>query len=218
MALAADALISLAALKEARTFVGTGSDAALERAIEKASAIIRDYVGWPVVGLSGITEYHTPQRCSHELLLLDRPIVSIASVHEDPMCQYGADTLLEAGSDYIVSMPSGRLLRVSDGLTVPWAGGWRSVKVVGSYGYLNQASPQVPSGAAAVPPDIQDACIWVASRIFGEDERRQFDVSSVTDATGTVTRFSSSRLPPMMRERLTNYRRWNLAPTGERDA
>lgn len=217
MAVDSNALLSLTQLKDAAGFGGNGQDTRLEIAINKASAIVRNYLGWGVVGQSAITEYHSPRGNTCELRTMDAPIVTITSVYEDAAREYGASTLLVADTDYIVSKATGKLTRIATRLPFPWMGGFRTVKIVGSYGYLSQDTIPLPVGASAVPADLVDVTQLIAARLFAADDRRQYDVSSTTDATGTTSRFTAARLTASEQERLGPYRRWDMQQTGERD-
>lgn len=212
MGLAGNALASLTELKDYMGgLAGMQREEALERSIDAASAIIATHLGRRLVGAAAMEEFHTHELYSEELFLLEWPAVAVTNVWEDATRVYA--TPLVAGTDYIVSKPGGKLQRISG----YWLTGFRAIKVSYTAGYLDK--DDLPAGAGAVPADIKDCCLWIASRLFQESERKEFDVSSVTDSLGTVTRFSGSRMPPMIRERLSPYRRrFALGVTGERDA
>lgn len=207
MALDATALVTVADLKEFSGLGGTNRDAALERAINAASREVQEYLGRKLCDSSLAdpwtrTEFHTLSALTNELWLLDWPIVS-ATVYEDAGRAYS--TALTANTDYVLDKPNGRIYRVgSGGGAVAWACGFEAIKVVGVLGYRDSAG--LPAAAAPVPPDIKDAVCWIAARIFNEGERRQQDVQSVTDATGTRTSFSASRIPPHIAALLESHR------------
>jgi hypothetical protein len=209
MPLDATALISVPEFKMAFGGVaGTNKDDAIERAINAASAIVQDHLGRKLCDRSLTnpwtrTEYHSVYHYTSELWLVDWPIVSITSVSEDTARAYS--TTLTVDQDFVIDKPNGRLLRVqSGGGAYPWMEGFEAIKVVGVLGY--QDTDGKPTAAAPVPSDIKDATAWIACRLFQEAEQKRWDVQSATDPTGTVTRFSASRLPPMMQDRLASHR------------
>lgn len=209
MALDAQALVSVAELKDFLGLAGSNRDNAVERAINAASSIIATHLGRKLCDSSlgtpwERTEYHSLDCYSSELWLADWPAVSITKVYEDATRGYGVATEV-AATGYVIDKAQGRLFRVQDGGgRIPWAVGFEAVKVVGLIGYRGQKEEQGALGE--VPSDIKDSCLFVASRLYQEADKKQFDVSSMTDATGTVQRFSGSRLPPMIAERLASHR------------
>jgi hypothetical protein len=210
MALDPKALVTLADFKAFGGWTGSNKDDAMERAINAASAFVGNHLGRTLCDASLLTpwartEYHSFDAYTNELWMVDWPIVSITSVHEDASRAYGAAALLVENTDYVVDKPQGRLYRVSSSAGPgTWAIGWEAVKVIGVLGYRDHAG--LPVAAGTVPSDIKDVVCWVAGRLFQEAEQKRFDVQSATDATGTVTRFSASRLPPMMQDVLASHR------------
>jgi hypothetical protein len=221
MGLNATALVSVEDLKGFMGGLsGSGQDPRLEEAINAASAIVSEDLGRILVGAApttpfAVTEYHTILENTHELCLLDWPIVSVTSIHEDGSRTYDATTLLTPATDYIIDGKDGRILRVtSGGGARAWLTGFEAIKVVALVGYKDQAGN--PAAAANLPSDLKDVCCWIAARLFQESERKGWDISSVTDGLGSMTRFTGSRLPPMMQERLRDQRAYNRHPTGRR--
>lgn len=209
MPLSPYALATLAELKEYLGGQGTGQSTRLENALNTSSAVIENYLGRQIVSRGALEEYHTFRALRSELLLLDWPVLSVTDVWEDETRAYA--TALTVDADYIVSKPSGSLLRIggANAGEEAWATGFRAVKVAYTAGYV----------VANVPWDIRDAALWVAAHLFSEAERKSWDVSSKTDGLGTVTRFTLSRLPGYMKDQLVAHRRVHGAGrTGERDS
>lgn len=148
------------------------------------------------------TEYHTLERCTRDLFLLDWPVVDPDAVviHEDSSWEsrevadrYGADTLLEAGVDYIVSASSGKIVRVG----ATWATGWRAIKVQYTAGYA----------LADVPGRIKRVAKELVARMRRDDVDRWQGVAARTDGTGTTTRMLPSELTTMDEKSLNEFRR-----------
>src|SRR5512139_4133366 len=125
---------------------GSAVDLSFESAINTASLIVENHLHRQIVSRGALTEYHTFDRNTPELYLLDWPSITVTSVWEDTTRAYA--TPLTANTDYIVSQPSGRLIRIAgvNGTTKNWVQGFRAVKVAYSAGYAQ----------ADVPADLKD--------------------------------------------------------------
>lgn len=188
---------------------GTGEATRLENALNTASDVIETYLGRQIVSRGPLTEYHTFRSPRSELLLLDWPALTVTAVSEDETRAYTSNLTVDV--DYIVSKPSGSLIRIggANAGEQAWAIGFRAVRVQYTAGYAQ----------ANVPWDIKDAALWIAAHLFQEAERKAWDVSSQTDGEGTVSRFTLSRLPGYMRDQLIGHRRpYGGGLTGERDS
>lgn len=218
MALAANALLTLAELKDYGA-LGSGSvrDTALEGIINRISDEIEKFCGRTFVSSgSDLTEYHTfatdtSEVCTPVLRTLEAPIISVTSVHEDPAWPptYGAGSLLVADTDYLVVKPEGIIRRLLAGGDRAWYSGRRAVRVVYKGGYAS---------AATVPGHVKAVALRYAATIWKETERGQFGVSSASDAMGNFTRFGAARLTPDMQEVLLAELRSTFWRSGERDA
>lgn len=158
----------------------------------------------------GYVEYHTPRGGACAIKALERPLRQLLSVHEDPACLYGADTLLEASTDYAVVTSMSRIRRVSSSIDTSWAIGRRAVKLVYSAGYF---------GTANVPQDLKGICLRLATLMFYETEKDRFGLVTQAGAMGSYTRFSPATVTQDLYNELWTggYVRTQLEPTGERD-
>lgn len=222
MALSAYALVSLANFKAYLGAAGVGQDGNYTSAINAATAIIEREVDRELVTRGDVTEFHSPGWNQELYLGVGRaelytgqwPIISITTIHESigqpPV--YDATTLL-AASSYELLKPRGLVRRLAGYGAGYWASGNRAVQIVYSAGY--QKTDGLPAAAAPVPDDLQQACMFVAASIAKESDRKQWGVSSSSDALGNVTHFMGY-LPPSMREMLSHYRRLGFGGTWER--
>src|SRR5512139_167388 len=124
----------------------SGGDSSLESALNTASLVVENYLNRTIVTRGSITEYHTFDRSTSDLYLLDWPSITVTNVWEDSTRAYA--TPLVANTDYIVSQPSGRITRIAgaNGGLQNWLRGFRAVKVAYTAGYA----------VADVPADMKD--------------------------------------------------------------
>lgn len=220
MALTANALVTVEELKDYLS-PGTGGvshDDRVGLVIGRACALIEQEVGRDLVSRGSITEYHTVWALDSEIRLSQWPTISVTTVHEDPDRTYGADTLLVVNTDYIISKPLGKLIRISEagGCPIEWDASWRAVKVVHAGGYATTTG--TPTGALEVPPDLKEVALKVCAKLWSEAMRQQWGISGASDAAGNWTRFESGAISKDIREQLSPYRRWGHGETWERDA
>jgi hypothetical protein len=220
------ALVSLADFKAYLGAGGAQSEVPLTNAINVATTLIEREVDRELVTRGNIVEYHSlsfggsynyyaggPYQT--ELYTGQWPIIAVASVYESgnqpPV--YDGTTLLAASAYELVS-PRGVIRRLVGFGPGGWVPGNRGIQITYSAGY--RALDGLPVAAAAVPDDIRQACMFVAASIAQESERKQWGVSSMSDALGNVTRFMGY-MPPSMREILSHYRRpFSFGRTWER--
>jgi hypothetical protein len=211
MALWAYAFQTVAGLKTSLGITGTNLDAIIEDVINEASQMVEAAWGRDVVSRGAVTEYYprdtslyyqplalpspyaydpnaVTTRARAEIYLNEWPVVSVTSVNEDPAGAYAAGSLLVAGTDYNVSKPSGKLIRLAGpALPKSWLWSYRAVKVVYTAGYQNTAG-NVPGTPDAVPFALMrvfhELAAWmIRQRKPGGDVGMQ----SVSDATGSRT-------------------------------
>lgn len=110
------------------------------------------------------------------------PIVSVTTVHEDSTRQYGASEKLVENTDYIVSKPSGKIIRIwgSDQGPRAWLHGFRAIQVVYEAGYAD---------TAAVPAEIKLPMMREIALLYNEIVKKRIGISSSSDATGSYERF-----------------------------
>jgi hypothetical protein len=182
----------------------------MERAINAASDIIQAHLGRSLITPgSDLVEYHTVMPYQSEILTLDWPISSVATVHEDVTRAYGASALLVVDTDYVVSKPGGKLIRVAAGAgEATWSPGFRAVKVTYKPGWT----------VAALPARFKDAALFLCALLYKEQTRGNWGVSTITDAAGNFTRLSVDHLPASVRGTLDAETGRVFGATGERDS
>jgi hypothetical protein len=189
-----------------------------ERIINQVSEEIESYLGRQLVTRGNLTEFHTLPSARQEIRLGEFPATSVVSVHEDSYWEgkayadwYGASTLLTANTHYLILTNARepgagtRLYRLNS----TWPMGRRAIKVVYTAGYAN---------TAAVPAVIKGVCLEVCARIWRDQAQSQHGITSVTDATGTITRMLPALLLEEDRRKLFAYSNLEVAPTWERAA
>ena len=189
----------------------TGKDELIRVLIEDCSDIIESWLDRQIVTRGALTEYHTFEDSEAELFTLDYPIISVTSVHEDTNRTYGATALLTVTTQYIVSKPVGKIIRVysaSSGRTA-WLTGFRAVKVIYTAGYADTDS---------VPRELKDVCKRLVALKFREVERGQQGLSGQADDVGNYTRFGPPELTKGMQAQLRPFKRNEYSWTGERDS
>lgn len=210
VSLAANALIDE---DEFASYIGSGTTIDVDgarRAINRASDILCEWLGRPslIAPASPLVEFHTVPPGTSRIHLLDWPVASVATVHEDAAREYGAATLLDT-DQYMLSKPSGTLIRVEPGGgEAAWLTGLRAVRVSLTPGYA----------IAAVPARFKDAAGNLAAMLWAEKKRAQFGATGMSDGQGNFTRLSASHLPKYITEPLQGDRAPRVDRTGERDA
>lgn len=212
MALNAQALVSVAELKDELKYSGTGENLNLERAINRATAWLESEIKEHLVTRGDVTEYHTVYNRRTTLRLSHSRTIAITSVHESTALPpvYDATTLLTASTDYQHVAELGELRRLKSGALYPWITGYRAIQVIHSYGYRKLDG--TPTTAALIPDDLKKLCLIVAAGMF-EGPHRARDESSA-DALGSATRFLGY-LPPDQKDALDSYTRYEFDRTWE---
>jgi len=209
------------ALLTAEQFIGvlgadSGAEASrIEDVINAASLMIENYCERQFVTRGALTEYHSPLG-PWTLYSKQYPIISVTSIHETLTRTYDATTLLVENTDYVIeSSDEGKIIRVA-GLTsgpMAWAIGYRTVKLIYAAGYK---SPTGGAAGAALPDDLVAIARRLCARMWKEQERRQWDVQSQSDAAGNFQRFGPAMLLQAEKDALGPYRqvRWAQAEVG----
>lgn len=182
-------------------------DELLDQVNDYARHLIEAYLGRLLVTRGAITEYHSIWRVSPNLYALQRPIISVTTIHEDAAAEYGASTLLTVTTDYVVSKPQGKIIRVDTNLQTSWTTGFRAIKMIYTAGYAN---------TAAVPSDIKFAALRTCGLIWSEVSGKQHGLASISDDMGNISRFAPAGLTEPIQRMLP--RLVLQAPTGEVDA
>lgn len=213
---------ALLSVDELKAFLASGAtmtaeDSALQVVINRASDMIQARLGRRLIDSvtesvrDPYTEYHSPWRPTSELYLGDWPIDTVTSVHEDTNREYGAGTLLVSGTDYIVSKPAGKLIRIESatGGRCSWEMGFRTVKVVFT---------PLWTLAASLPDRFRDAALHLSAILWREQDQQRQGVSGQSDGMGNRTFVTVSHMPRYIAELLDAERAPNFGTTWERDA
>lgn len=242
MALWAYAFQTVTGLKTSLGITGTALDAIIEDCINEASQMVEASWGRDVVSRGSITEFHprdttayyqanvypasflsdpaaVPSRMRSEIYLNEWPIVSVTSVNEDSVRTYGAGSLLVADTDYLLSKPAGKIIRLSGGQARSWIWTWRAVKVVYIAGF--QDTGGTVSGATAIPFPLMRVFHELAKWLI--EQRKPggaVGMQSVSDATGNRTFSGPAYVTPGMEDALgaAGARSRLEVKTGERDS
>lgn len=199
MSLSPYALATVEQTKAALNLKDDRKDAVLEECVNEASQMVEQQWGRHLVSRGALTEYHPaePNYClAHELLLNEWPIVSVTSVHEDSARVYGASALLVVDTDYLISKPTGKLIRVSSALPLAWMYGWRAIKVVYVAGYQNTDAGI--SGALAMPASIKRVFNEITAWMFKQRTGGEVGLTQVQDGFGNRTFSGPAYITPAM--------------------
>jgi hypothetical protein len=160
----------------------------------------------------GYVEYHTLRKGVFgvtDLITIERPLRQVLEVNEDLTLTFGTGTRLTVTTDYTLAVSGGVIRRVYANLPRGWYTSYRSVRVTYSAGY---------AGRANVPADIKYEAMRLAGLLFFEAQQKRIGVSSVSDGTGSTTRFGAASLTAAAQEALAPYMRAEIfGRTGERD-
>lgn len=191
------------------------------RALNVASEVVEEAFGRDLVTRGDVTEYHTVERATPYLYTLEWPIISVTSVYEDESWAWGAGDLLTVTTEYLVQKGKpwyGRLVRVYEGGgPAEWLCGTRAIKVVYSGGYKSPHT-NLPSTATALPERFVELALKLAAALYKEADRRQWGLSSQSDAAGNWQRWAPAGLTKEMRAVVDASARPVYEITGERDA
>lgn len=176
---------------------------------DSARGLVEGYIGRLLVTRGAITEFHSIWNRTAEIYTTQWPIISVTSVHEDDNTTYDANSILTVTTDYVVSNPSGKILRVSNGVHTTWLIGYRTVQVIYTAGY---------AATANIPSDIKYEVMRMIGAMWSEVGRGEYNMSSVSDDMGNVSRFVPPGLNADVRRVLDRYRAPTQSPTGEVDA
>jgi len=214
LALSTYALVSLDEAKGHLLVPGGAQDDYLERAINRASELIEQYLDRHIVTRGDLTEYHTLRSptgaflCKDTIRTLQRPIISVSSVHEDTAWPrtYGASSLLVVDVDYQVDKQRGTIRRLGSAGPVAWHTGHRGVRLISTCGYEDTAK---------VPERIKAVALRLVANIKGEVDRKTHGILAQSDSLGNFTRFGPATLTDDMKDDLAGELRTEVFGTGE---
>ena len=166
------ALTTLANVKAFKNITVTDHDVELTRLIPTVDNFVAEYCG-RIFEQATVTEYHSTRAGQRVLLLHRAPIVSITSIHDDPLRVYGANTLL-ASTVYVSDdddLKAG-MVRL-DGIS--FSAGLRNVKVI----YVG--------GFATIPCALEQAAIELIWLARDKGDQALLGLRSKSIADGSVS-------------------------------
>lgn len=208
MAVAANALVTLAVAKSYLNVTGTGSDADIELVIDRASDWIEGFCGRPFKEIAYTTLRLRGPRGS-DLFVAHAPIKTSATVtikvdgttqtvwkaeaDGDPK---DFDVIVARSTEWSVMVPD--LLYRDEG--------WAPESQSNPFNVLLTYT----GGLLTIPDDIQEACLLCVQKIFREQQRQLAELATVNLPGGGVTLFDRA-MPARARELLNSYRRLAVA-------
>ncbi|MBB4287502.1 hypothetical protein [Roseospira goensis] len=176
-------LVTLASVKTALSVTGTGDDAWLGDLIDRASAAVVSFCGWPILSGSYSETIETDGR-THTILLSRFPVSAVTGLTLD-----GVD--VTADMDWKVQAGGG-LTRWKDHRSTPWPRG----AVVVEY----------DAGYATAPDDVQAATIELVRQWFDRNRDPNIKATSYADTTSVSYVVNPPGLPAVVRDLLTPHR------------
>jgi hypothetical protein len=164
---------------------GTGADALLANLIARATKEIQTFLHR--VGFQNTYTEFKDGRHSDRIHVVERPIVSVTSLHDSLEQTWDATTEI-AAADFLIDKVAGRIAKKYG---VPFFDGFQNVRAV----YVG--------GWATVPGDVEQACIDLASMKW--EARQTLTVSSRTIGDGTVVSQREPHLTEAMKDLLAPY-------------
>ena len=163
-------------------------DDLIDDLIDRVTKWVQSYTGLQIFSAS-FTEYYDGKNSS-ELVLNERPVESVTSVHEstDVPRSYGTSELLTADEEYILEEDSGILHRIA----ANWPSGPKTVKVVYTAGW------------SAVPNELNGAAVRMVGILLVQ--RARLGMSSESMGEGTGGFYDWRQWPHDVVETLNRYR------------
>ena len=188
---AAEARLAIPAL------TGTGAASTLDTLIARAAAFLAAWCGYPPTSAGGGATFEdstSPMVLDgpggRELALPVGPLVSVTSVHSDPLREYGSDVLVASG-DYSLDSYRSLVILDNDSTQGVWDTGYRAIKIV------------FVAGFATVPADIKQAAIGMVAHWWRL--RRSAGKKSVSQEGGSVSLIEET-IPAQVAQLLGPYR------------
>jgi hypothetical protein len=197
-------ICTLTDVKDRLGISDTEHDAAINRIISGLESIFDGHTKHNLlVNAADVTEYYSGLGT---LLQLARfPIVSITSIKIAYDYAFDSADALTADSDYrkIAGGENGILYRIN----LNWPENQDAIQVIYRGGYCSAG--QTPgTGEYALPADLREAAIEQASFFF--KRRDDLGLAGVSFEGGSISKFSSMDLLPMVKKILDNYRKPSL--------
>ncbi len=170
------ALISLADAKLFLKITASTEDVIVGDLVNQVSQFINDYCGHPLLQAT-YTEFYDGDG-TNELILRNFPVVSVTTIHDDPLRVFGADTAKVVASDVMLEKGAGIVRLWNNGGYFNRGEG--NVKVVYVAGYA----------LASVPYSIQLAVRRLVAKIYRQSYQTPKDgVQTETQQDRTTTYF-----------------------------
>lgn len=201
MALSADALVTLA---EAKVYLkitsGTEHDAVLEVLINSVSRWAREYMGRNLVTPAAAYVEYYHGNGARDLILRNRPILTVSSIYEDALRVWAADTLVSLSADIMQNKDAGALICWNNKSF--WSPGTANIKVTYTAGYA----------VADVPADVKLAIYRTVDKHWRDGfTHRRLDVSSQSVGEQNTT-YSGPQFSKDVLDILARYRSLLPAP------
>ena len=195
------ALVTIDILKQYLPEVtGTGADSELSSLLDRVEGAIVRFLGFPApdasntptLAVSTYTVYVDSYWMDYinVLQLPIKPVVTITSVHSDPDRAYGSDTEVNA-DEFDIDKQRGYLLIKPNVSTVGFSQGYRSNKIVGTFGFT------------LFHADLVHAVCVMASQLHRAKSSQGKASQSIRGATTTYT---SNMIPDEVKQILYPYR------------
>lgn len=184
----------------------TEHDMAINRIISGLESIFDQHTNRNLlVNASDVTEYYSAISGEKRIVLNRYPIVSVTSIKESYSYDFAAVTALTEDTDYrlLRGGKNGILYRIYTN----WAAFEDGIQVIYRGGYCSAG--QTPgSSEFALPADLREAAIEQASFFF--KRRDDLGLAGVSFEGGSISKFSSMDLLPMVKKILDNYKKPSL--------
>lgn len=194
-------ICTLTDVKDRLGISGTEHDTAINRIISGLEAIFNGHTRRKLlVNAADVTEYFSA--CGNRLQFNRWPVVSITSIKQAIDYDFDSADALTVDSDYrlLAGGRNGIIYRTF----ISWFEVPDSIQVIYRGGYCSAG--QTPGeGEFALPADLREAAIEQASFFF--KRRDDLGLAGVSFEGGSISKFSSMDLLPMVKKVLDNYRR-----------
>ncbi len=189
-------LTNAANVKEYLGLSGSDDDTFIGNLIDRASEGIENYCRRKFTSTQH-TEYYDG-RGEPRLVLNQRPIISVTSVHDDLDRAFGGGALIDS-SDYITRDDEGVIEYLSSASTFPGTGacfydGQLNVKVVYTAGY------------ATIPTDVEQACIMLCALLYTRGKQQADGITSESHGGAYSVTYAGMAMTGEIKELLAPYR------------
>lgn len=198
------AICTLADIKTRLAITSTDYDIMIRAIVNGIERLFCNYCGREfIVPVSDITEYYSGQGA--RLQLRRYPLVSITSIKQSSFYDFDNADSLVADTDYRIlnNGKEGILYRVNR----QWLGLDDSIQIVYRAGY-QAAGAQPATGFEPMPADLREAAIQQCCLVF--KRRDDIGLSGVSFDGGSMNKFTSLDLLPLVKQTLEQYKRITL--------